>query len=171
MRATFVNRLRLPRWIMGAMVVLAAVAAQAQDLVGRVVAVADGDTITVLDSRRVQHKVRLVGIDAPERKQAFGQRARQALSDLVFSRQVVVEFDKTDRYDRILGKILVDGQDVNLKMVEAGMAWHFKRYQNDQSLKDRVLYGRAEDQARSAGRGLWADRDPIPPWDWRSASR
>lgn len=162
---------RLVRIALIAVMGLASAVANAQMLAGKVVGVTDGDTITVLDARQVQHKVRLSGIDAPERRQAFGQRARETLSKMVFSRLVEVEFEKTDRYDRILGKIWVNGRDVNLAMVQAGMAWHYKQYARDQSREDRRLYDLAEQQARDSGLGLWADRDPTPPWAWRREAR
>lgn len=101
---------------------------------GRVVAVADGDTITVLDADRVAHRIRLGGIDAPEKRQAFGTRSKQSLSDIVFNRAVTVETGKTDRYGREIGKILVDGADANLQQVQRGFAWHYKTYEREQSL-------------------------------------
>lgn len=130
-------------------------------------AVADGDTITVLDAGNRQTRVRLQGIDAPESRQAFGQVSKQNLSDLVFDRHVVVEYEKTDRYGRTLGKVLVGGRDVNLEQVKAGLAWHYKYYQDEQSPADRRLYADAETDARAARRGLWSDSNPIPPWDFR----
>lgn len=131
------------------------------------VGVADGDTITVLGTGNRQARIRLQGIDAPESRQAFGQVSKQHLSDLIFGRQVVVEYEKTDRYGRTLGKVLTGGRDVNLQQVKAGLAWHYKYYQEEQSPADRRLYAEAETEARSAGRGLWADSAPIPPWDFR----
>jgi endonuclease YncB( thermonuclease family) len=143
----------------------------AQIIVGEVVAIADGDTLTVLDSERVQHKIRLAGIDAPERKQAFGQRSRQMLADIVFRKQVDVETQKKDRYGRILGKVLYKGRDVNLILVSEGMAWHYRQYAREQSASDRVLYASAEDEARAQRRGLWSDPNPVPPWSWRAGIR
>lgn len=140
-------------------------------LEGKVVGVADGDTITVLGTGNRQTRIRLQGIDAPESRQAFGQVSKQNLSDLIFNRQVVVECDKTDRYGRTLGKVLTDGHDVNLEQVRAGLAWHYKYYQDEQSPEDRRLYADAETEARSARRGLWADPGPIPPWDFRRGKR
>ena len=137
------------------------------DFTGRVVGVLDGDTVDVLDSTRATHRVRLVGIDAPEKKQPYGQVAKKALSDLVFQQQVSVETEKTDRYGRVLGKILVSGTDANLALVSQGLAWHFKRYQNEQPLADRLEYGRAETAAKEAKLGLWAENDPVAPWNWR----
>lgn len=123
-------------------------AAWAQGLAGRVVGVTDGDTITVLDSSNRQHKIRLAGIDAPERGQAFGQRSTQLLSELVFSKQVIIETEKLDRYGRIVGRVLSGERDVNLALVAAGLAWHYKQYQHEQSASDRLLYAAAEQEAR-----------------------
>jgi endonuclease YncB( thermonuclease family) len=141
--------------------------AWADALVGKVVAVADGDTITVLDDTKVQHKIRLAGIDAPERKQPFGQRAKEQLSDLVFGKTVQVETEKVDRYRRQIGKVLIDGRDANLAMVTSGMAWHYKKYQTEQAPSDRLLYARAEEDARAGRVGLWREPSPVAPWDWR----
>lgn len=137
------------------------------DFTGNVVGVADGDTITVLDADKVQHKVRLTGIDAPEKKQPFGNRSKQSLSDMVFNKTVTVETDKRDRYGRELGKVLAGGKDVNLEQVRTGFAWHYKVYESTQSATDRQVYTAAENEAKAAKRGLWADIDPIPPWEWR----
>jgi endonuclease YncB( thermonuclease family) len=139
----------------------------ADTLQGRVVGIADGDTVTVLDDSNAQFKIRLMGIDAPEKSQAFGNKSKVSLSDLVFNKQVTVEYSKKDKYGRTVGKILVDGIDANLEQVKAGMAWHYKKYQNEQSVNDRSLYARAEVQARIEKRGLWFDAEPIPPWEWR----
>ena len=144
-----------------------ACAAYAETVTGRVVGVADGDTITVLDADMVQHKIRLAGIDAPEKKQAFGNRSKESLSDLVFDKTVNVETEKRDRYGRQIGKVLVDGQDVNLVQVERGMAWFYRQYQREQSPNDRKLYEAAEDAAKAGKRGLWRDSEPVPPWDFR----
>ena len=100
--------------------------ALAQSLVGKVVSVADGDTITILDGDRTQHKIRLSGIDAPERSQAFGRLSREHLASLVAGEKVAVETDKTDRFGRSVGKVLLHGRDINLTMVAAGLAWHYK---------------------------------------------
>lgn len=143
----------------------------AETLQGRVVKVSDGDTITVLDTTNQQHKIRLMGIDAPEKKQPFGEKSKQALSSIVYDRQVVVEYGKLDRYGRKVGKVLVDGIDANFEQVKAGMAWHYKKYQKEQSAEDRVLYSIAEDQAKNEARGLWVDREPISPWEWRKQEK
>lgn len=141
--------------------------ALAASLEGLVVAVADGDTITVLDSAKVQHKIRLAGIDAPEKKQAFGEKSKQFLSAQVYYQNVVVDYKKKDRYGRIVGKVLSDGADVGLKQVMAGMAWHYKAYAKEQSLADRERYSEEEAKASASKRGLWADPDAIPPWIFR----
>jgi len=134
---------------------------------GRVVGVDDGDTIIVLDADNQTHKIRLQGIDAPEGGQAFGDRSRENLSDLVFGKDVTIEWFKRDRYGRIVGKVLVDGRDACLDQVSAGMAWHYKYYQSEQTAEDRKLYADAETEARASRLGLWTDANPIPPWDFR----
>ncbi|HEY0839898.1 MAG TPA: thermonuclease family protein, partial [Vulgatibacter sp.] len=121
---------------------------------GRVVALSDGDTITVLDAGKTQHKIRLTGIDAPERRQPFGTRSTEHLSGLVFQKEVEVEWTKRDRWGRILGKVLVaepgcEGQacpkiDANLAQISAGMAWWYRQYARDQPSTDRLAYEQAE---------------------------
>lgn len=139
----------------------------AAELVGRVVGVLDGDTIDVLTPAKIQVRIRLAGIDAPEKRQAFGNAAKQKLSDLVFARQVTVDWTKTDRYKRTIGKVLVNGVDANLRMVETGMAWHYKQYAKEQSPADRRLYAAAEEGARARRVGLWRDASPVAPWTFR----
>ena len=150
---------------------LVACSAHAETVIGRVVGVADGDTLTVLDADYVQHKIRLAGIDAPEKKQAFGNRSKQSLSDLAFDKTVTVETTKRDRYGRQIGKVLVNGRDVNLIQVEQGMAWFYREYQREQSRNDRKLYESAEDAAKAQRRGLWLDPEPVAPWDFRTNRR
>ena len=140
-------------------------------IVGKVVGVSDGDTVTVLDANYVQHKVRLAGIDAPEKAQPFGQRSKENLSKWVSGRQVIVETTKNDKYQRAVGKVLVNRVDVNLEQVKAGFAWHYKEYSREQSEADRVLYARAENLARSSKLGLWRDANPMPPWQWRESGK
>ena len=134
---------------------------------GRVVKVTDGDTVTVLDENRVQHKIRLSGIDAPEKNQAFGWRSKHTLGLLVFGRQVQVQTVKKDKYGRWVGKVLLDGADINLTQVEAGWAWHYKEYENEQSAADRHEYAAAQTTAQVQRRGLWQDPRPVAPWDFR----
>lgn len=150
---------------------LLATAAHADTFTGRVVGIADGDTLTVLDATNTLHKIRLSGIDSPERKQPFGQHCKESLSDLAYGRTVVVESSKLDRWGRVIGKVLVGGEDANLEQVRRGCGWHYKQYQNEQILDDRLAYNRAEESARAGRVGLWAHRDPLAPWEWRKARR
>ena len=145
--------------------------AVADTIQGRCVTVLDGDTVTVLDGMNKQTRIRLMGIDAPEKAQAFGTRSKQALSDLVFNKQVTVEFSKQDRYGRTIGKILVDGLDANLELVKTGMAWHYKQYAKEQTASDRTAYAEAETMARAEKRGLWGDPEQTPPWDFRKQGK
>ena len=136
-------------------------------LQGNVVSVADGDTITVLDAEKNQHKIRLQGIDAPEKAQAFGAKSKQALYEMVHGKTVQVSFEKSDKYGRILGKVLLDGQDICHQQIKAGLAWHYKKYQNEQPLVDRDAYSASETAAKSEKLGLWSDPQPVAPWDFR----
>ncbi len=135
-----------------------------ESLVGKVVAVTNGDTIGVL-VHRIPVKVRLEGIDSPEIGQPFGANAKQALSRAIFGKEVVVNVTGKDRYKRTLGVVMLNGRDVNKALVRAGYAWHFKKYNSDDQL------AAAEQEARLAKRGLWADGKAIPPWDWRDGER
>lgn len=157
--------------LIAALLVLAAQTAHAGVLRGRVVKVADGDTITVLDASLSQHKVRLAGIDAPEKAQPFGNVSRLSLASQVAGKEVRVHTDKVDRYGRSVGVVFVGGTDVNRAQLERGVAWWYRGYAREQSPADRVAYSRAEEGAREARRGLWADKRPVAPWDWRRAGR
>lgn len=139
---------------------LLAAQAHAESFAGKVVAVHDGDTISVMRSGRAE-RVRLDGIDSPERGQDYSKHARLFLSEMVFGRIVSVEVRDTDRYGRAVGRVVLDGRDVGLELVRAGLAWHFTRYSADPSL------ARAEREARAARRGLWAQPSPVPPWEFR----
>jgi endonuclease YncB( thermonuclease family) len=140
-------------------------------LPGRVLWVNDGDTVVVLGPGNAQYSVRLAGIDAPELGQPYGQASKDHLSRRVAGRFVVVDWDKRDRYTSLVGKVLLGDQDVCLEQVRAGLAWHYKHYQGEQTRTDRLRYARAEEEARGAERGLWADPNPIPPWEWRRGMR
>jgi endonuclease YncB( thermonuclease family) len=142
-----------------------------QTFPGRVVAIADGDTITILDSANTQHRIRLEGIDAPESHQAFGEQSRLSLSEMIFGKDVSVSYQKTDQYGRLVGKILLDGKDINLEQVKAGMAWHYKFYEDEQTPEDRELYARAEAEAQAARRGLWQDPNPTEPYQFRKEEK
>jgi endonuclease YncB( thermonuclease family) len=130
------------------------------DFTGKVVAVADGDTITVMRDL-VPVKLRLLEIDAPEKKQAFGARSKQSLSDLCFNKTATLIEKGRDRYGRTLARVSCEGVDANAEQVRRGMAWVYDRY-----VTDRALYA-VQTEARDAGRGLWADPDAVPPWQWR----
>ncbi|MDO8997662.1 MAG: thermonuclease family protein [Sediminibacterium sp.] len=140
---------------------------QAEEFRAKVVAVSDGDTITVLDSSNRQVKIRLAEIDTPESSQPYGNRAKQQLSDLVFNKTVTVRTDTTDRYGRSIARIYVDDVDVNAMMVELGAAWVYRQYAKDQSLYS------LEDKAKKAKVGLWnlPEAERIPPWEWRKVYR
>jgi endonuclease YncB( thermonuclease family) len=137
-----------------------------QAITGKVVGVSDGDTITVLDANKRQHKIRLVGIDAPESSQAFGSRSKQSLSDLVFGKTVTVTSWEKDRYGRTLGTVTLDGKDINLEQVERGMAWFYRQYAKAIQPEDSKTCEQAERAAREEKIGLWADASPVPPWDF-----
>ena len=139
----------------------------AKTMEGLVVGVADGDTITVLDPQKNTYKIRLQGIDAPEKKQAFGEKSKQSLHDLVHGKQVHIEYDKEDKYGRTVGKVTLGDLDVCLQQLVLGMAWHYKKYQNEQSATDRAVYSETESKSKSLRLGLWADDAPMPPWEFR----
>ena len=162
------KKIALAAWLLLVLVVPSAFAAQLQ---GRVVGVSDGDTVTVLTDEQRQFKIRLSGIDAPEKKQPFGSFSKQTLSQRVYGKPVMVEWSKTDRYGRIVGKIEVGGRDVNLEQVREGSAWVYTEYLKELPLADRERYVEAERQAKVERRGLWRDRDPEPPWQWRRERR
>ena len=145
--------------------------AQAETLLGKVIHVQDGDSITVLDETRTQHKIRLSGIDAPERRQAFGNVSKESLAEQVAGQSVAVEWDKVDRYGRKVGKVLLAGLDSNLVQIKRGLAWHYKKYELEQSPADRQSYAAAEAEARAAKLGLWRDAEPTPPWEFRRKGR
>lgn len=135
------------------------------DITGRVVGVADGDTLTVLDAGHGLTKIRLHQIDAPEKKQDFGQRSKQSLSDLVYGKQVSIEVADTDKYGRTVGKVWVNGKDANLEQVRRGMAWVYTKYANDPA------YFAAERTAKAGRLGLWSQPNPTPPWEYRHPNR
>lgn len=139
---------------------------------GRVVGVSDGDTIVVFDATgRSQYKVRLATIDCPEKTQDFGVKAKESLSSLVFGKDVEVEVRTVDRYGRNVGVVRIGGSDMNLEQVKRGFAWHYTQYANEQPSDEFQAYAAAERRAREARVGLWADSDPVPPWDFRRAKR
>ena len=163
-------------WSLAIFLTLLAYGAQAATLEGRVVGVTDGDTITVLDANKRQHKIRFNGIDAPEKRQPFGTRSTQNLARYVARKDVHLDCPKVDRYGRKVCKVWVQPLDcprcgktldVGLAQITDGMAWWFRRYADEQTAEDRGRYESAEDEARLRKRGLWRDANPVPPWDWR----
>jgi len=150
-----------------AVLALAALHAQAGLIVGRVIKVSDGDTIVVLDGAKTRHHIRLRAIDAPERNQPFGRRARESLVELVAGKTVRVQSGGPDRYGRDLGIVRLGKVDVNQTQIERGMAWWYRSYADEQNAADRTDYRRAEAAARAQRRGLWSKPHPVPPWIWR----
>lgn len=141
---------------------LAAALPAGADLPVRVVAVHDGDTLTVLADGRRRLRVRLTDIDAPELGQPFGKRAKASLSDLCFGKAASLEVRGRDRYGRTLARIKCGGRDANAEQVRFGYAWVYTRY----AAADSPLYAYQHD-AMTARRGLWSAREPMPPWEWR----
>jgi endonuclease YncB( thermonuclease family) len=135
------------------------------------VKIADGDTLTVLTADNQQHRIRLAGIDAPERKQPFGNRSRQNLSKLAYGKQAQADCPKHDRYGRWVCKVYVGGQDVGLRQIYDGLAWWYRPYAHEQSPEDRQRYEFEEREARLRKWGLWGDPSSVPPWEWRHAKR
>ncbi len=157
----------LARLVAAALLISASLGVTGREITGRVVAVADGDTATVLAAGNQQVKVRLAAIDAPERAQPFGTRSKQALSDLIFGKDVTVKVNDVDRYKRTVGTIMLGGKDINLEMVRQGYAWVYRQYVVNLPRAQAQRYSDAEEEARKEKRGLWLDKDPTPPWEWR----
>ena len=147
--------------------VLATVYAVAESVIfltsskSNVISISDGDTITVLLKDKTQQKVRFAEIDCPEKKQAFGTKAREELGKKIFGKHVDIDWTKKDRYGRIIGKVYLNGRYINKEMIEEGWAWHYTEYSHSQEMAD------AQEYAKKNKLGLWADKHPIPPWDFR----
>ncbi|MGZ5055815.1 MAG: thermonuclease family protein [Methylobacter sp.] len=153
------------RYIFSLLMTCVVLSATAAEWSGTVVGISDGDTLTVLNAEKRQFKIRLVEIDAPESKQAFGTQSKQSLSEICFKKTVIVDDKGTDKYKRTLGRLHCDGVDANAEQVKRGMAWAYKQYLTDQSIAT------LEAQAKAAGTGLWADANPMPPWEFRHGSK
>jgi endonuclease YncB( thermonuclease family) len=146
--------------------------AKAESLTGKVVAIADGDTITVLAPGDAQYVIRLAGIDAPEHGQPYAALSEKHLSDLISGKVVNLDCGTEQSYGRLVCKVLLpNGEDVDLDQVKAGMAWHYKQYQSQQTPSDRAAYAAAEDAARETHLGLWSDAHPIQPQDFRHGTQ
>ncbi|MGJ0377327.1 thermonuclease family protein [Aliarcobacter cryaerophilus] len=131
------------------------------ELIGKVVKVSDGDTVTILTSDKTQHKIRLNDIDAPEKKQAFGNKSKDNLAKYIAGKTVTVQYQKKDKYKRVLGTIYYNNTDINLQQVKDGYAWVYKKYSNNQT------YYKAEKLARDKRVGLWIDKNLLEPWEFR----
>jgi micrococcal nuclease len=134
----------------------------AADFSGRVVGIIDGDTLEVLHHQRAE-RIRLNGIDCPEKAQAYGTRAKLAVADLAFGKEVTVKTHGLDKYKRTLADLfLPDGTNVNYTLVKEGWCWWYRKYAPGDTVLERL-----EKNAREARKGLWADPQPVPPWEWR----
>lgn len=138
---------------------------------GRVLRVLDGDSLLVIIADNGVRGVRIAGIDAPEKGQPHADASRRALLALLDQREVRVDAVKTDAFDRLVGRVFVDGRDAGLVQLRAGLAWHFKRYDADLAPAVRRRYAEAERQARLRGVGLWRGPGPTPPWEHRAGTR
>lgn len=156
---------------------LVAFSVHAETLNGYVIEITDGDTIVALDANHKQRKIRLAGIDAPEKAnsekapetaQPFGERSKQNLASIV-QQECCCRMEQADRYGRTVGKVMVNGIDANLAQIKAGMAWWYEKYRKEQSPADQRTYAQAEQQARLQQVGLWRVKNPIPPWEFRHA--
>ena len=135
----------------------------AQRFTVKVVSISDGDTFTAINKDNLQLKIRVFGIDAPEKKQAYGSKSKEFLSSLIFGKNISIDVQSKDGYGRYLAYVYSpEGKDVSLLMIHEGMAWHFTKYDNNE------VYEAAQAGAKKARRGLWADPSPIAPWDFRS---
>ena len=136
-----------------------------QTMTGTVIGITDGDTLTLLDEQNAEYKIRLDGIDAPEKNQPFGTKSKESLSELVMGQAVAVEWKSKDRYGRIIGVVLLNGDSVNQQQVDRGWAWHFVKYSDSEKLAT------AERSAREARLGLWVEESPVPPWEFRALKK
>ena len=134
---------------------------------GVVVGITDGDTVKALVAGNELLRVRLSWIDAPEKSQAFGQRSKQHLSELVFGREAELHTHGLDRYGRTLAVIFVDGIDANLEQVRSGLAWVYEKYISQTDENTQAIYHAAQTAAQQERRGLWSDPSPVEPWEFR----
>lgn len=155
------------RLLFSILLLLSSISLHADELTGRVIDVASGDSITIVDATNTELKVRLSGIDAPEKQQPFGTESKKSLADLVYGKEVSVNWIKRDYHKRIVGKVMLNKTDVNLEQVKRGMAWVFKHFVDDPYSQDQADYVDAQQEAEDRRLGLWSQRDPIPPWEFR----
>ena len=141
-------------------------AASAEDSVeGKVTRVIDGDSILVTDAKSVEYEVQLEGIDAPELKQDFGKESTEGLTKLLKGKTVRLTWKSKDNFERLLAQVYDGEKHINMEMIKSGMAWHFKRYNKDESL------AKAETEAKESKKGLWALESPVAPWDYRKENK
>lgn len=141
--------------------------AQVDVIAGRVVRVVDGDTVAVVDARSRTHRIRLAGIDAPECSMPYGHESKALLEALTLNQDVVAIPQGLDRYGRTLATLTMGRRDVNLTMLQAGLAWHYDRISRERHTLAYAAYSGAEAQARVGRLGLWAGSVQVAPWDWR----
>ncbi|QKX07724.1 hypothetical protein HN014_22250 (plasmid) [Aquimarina sp. TRL1] len=132
---------------------------------GKVIKVKDGDTVVILDKDNVQHTIRVADIDCPEKNQPYGKKAKWFTSDQIYLKTVVVKAKKKDKYGRTIGFILYENKNLSLELLKAGLAWHYKYYSNDKEM------ARLENIAKNNNKGLWAESNPINPYNWRKGQR
>ena len=148
------------------------------DFTAKVVHIIDGDTIDVLDGNNQKLRIRLLAIDTPELKQHFGYESFFYLNKILNGKFVTI-ISSPDKnkpytlgyYKRIIGKVVLNGKDINLEMIKKGMAWHFKKYKKNQPMDESHSYNEAENYAREKKIGLWFEENPLPPWEWRKLNR
>lgn len=158
------------RLLLGILLASISMAATAGTLIGNVIGITDGDTLTLLVDRQA-YKVRIAGIDAPEKRQAWGEKSKTNLSRLAFNQDAVAECPKVDRWGRQICKITVNTVDIGLEQIKDGMAWWYRKYSKEQSADDQSAYESAELMAKLRRLELWADANPVPPWDFRMGDR
>lgn len=135
------------------------------EIKGKVIHISDGDTIHILTAKKEKYKIRLNDIDSPESKQAFGNKSKENLKKYVYNKNVSVLYNSKDKYGRILGTVYLNNQDINLQQVKDGFAWVYRKYSNNQE------YLKYETIARNSNFGLWADKKPIEPWNFRKMNK
>lgn len=166
----------MTRTLTAVALLLGATLAQADELNGKVIHVADGDTLTILTPDMQRHRIRIGWIDAPEKKQPFGNRSKQNMERMTKGKEARADCPKTDRYGRKVCKVWVEPADcsacgktldVGYAQISAGLAWWYRAYAKEQSLEDRGRYESEENEARLRKRGLWVESSAVPPWEWR----
>ena len=157
--------MRLKKNLLSAILLIGIVINAQVDITGKVVAITDGDTFKLLTQDSTLIRVRVANIDCPERKQPFSKRAKQFTSDAIFENQVELKIIKKDRYGRSIANVFYDDKDLSRELLKAGLAWHFVKYSDDETLQP------LEDKAKKDKVGLWVDPKAIAPWEWRSSKK